>query len=251
MNIKYFLLLILLSYSYQSYQCLQSYKTCNFYNSPQIANCIIGMPNQCLECQENYSLSNDHSRCINVPNCAHFDEEGNCEGCQNYYNFNDEEKCVKDYCMLYNPDNEEKTCLQCYIGFYKKDNECVRIPIPYCQYGDDKTCTSCATGATLEDGRCKIPETFVEGCYKYNEDRTCQTCESGYNLENGICTFQNQCQGYPTIDVCTLCKDGYYSSIYTHQCIGYDGSTEKSKTNKAIIIKFKFTFSFLFLLSLI
>jgi hypothetical protein len=121
--------------------------------------------------------------------------------------------------MTYNPDYEEKKCLQCYPGFYKKDDNCVKIPIPFCLVGDDKTCTDCRDGTDLVDGKCEVPTIFVEGCYEYNADRTCQRCEDDHTLNNNVRTFQGECQGYPTIDLCTLCEDGYYPSTYTHQSI--------------------------------
>lgn len=255
MSIKYFLLLTLVSFSYQAYHCLDSFKACNIYNNPKVEHCALGAANLCLECEDNYSASNDRSRCINIPNCASFDDEGKCLQCQNYYNFDEKGNCVTDYCLTYNPNNEERKCLQCYPGFYMKDNNCVKIPIPYCLSGDDKTCTECTEGTKLVDGACEVPTTFVEGCEKYNNDRSCIECTDDYTLSNNVCTFQGQCQGYPTIDSCSLCEDGYYPSLYTHQCIGYDGSKEKAgsgtSSDNAFTINIRYAFPLLLLLIII
>jgi len=256
-KVKYILLLILVSYTNQAYHCLQSYRQCNLYNNPQVAHCKFWYGNQCLECEENYSVSNDRSSCINFANCYHFDQQGKCQQYQNYYNFNEEGKCVKDYCMSYNPDLEEKPCLQCYPGFYIDNGECKRISIPHCLSWDGNTCIDCIDEYDFENGECKVPTKFIEGCRDYNDDRTCNRCYENYNLDKGTCTFQNSCQGVPTIDFCLLCEDGYYSTIYTHQCIGYDGSREEAgsngnnNSNNAKKINIKYSFPFLLLILII
>jgi len=205
---KYILLLAFLSFSYQLEHCLDKSKTCNLYYNPTVEHCILGAGNQCIECKENYSPSNDKSRCIKVANCKYFDDEDNCLQCNKYYNFNAERKCVPGACVTY--DTDGKTCLNCDYAFYLKDGTCQKIPIPYCLEGDENRCTDCEDGATLENGKCTIPTIFVEGCERYNSDRTCQRCREEYELKDGKCSFKNNCGEQPVIDICHFCEDGYY-----------------------------------------
>ena len=245
--IKYVLLLILISFCYQSDHCRIGYKYCNILNNPKIANCLYGDEETCKVCKDNYSLSNDRTKCINIPNCVLFDEDDEegekCIRCKNYYNFNEDNECVIDYCRTYG--NDDKKCTDCYEGFYVNDGKCERIPIPYCLMllpNDKDTCYACATGTTMQDGECK-ERNIIEGCNDYNTDGTCKQCIAGlYTLnDKKECTFQNLCGPYPTINYCTLCEDGYYVDINTQQCVAYDGTrdTETSKNiGKNINIKF-------------
>ena len=227
LNIKYNLLLILVSFSYQAFKCLDTIKVCNPYSNPSIPHCTLGASNQCLSCEENYSPSNDRTKCINVPHCSYFDSQEKCSQCNFYYNFDSNGNCVKDYCITYH----NKTCIQCYQGFYLKNQKCERISIPYCLSLSGETCSNCAPGTELVGNECKI-KSVIEGCNIYNSDRTaCLDCEDNYNLENGKCTFTNQCNGYPVLERCRACEDGYYVYSITYECIGYDGTKESSNAN--------------------
>ena len=243
--IKYILFLILISFSYQINHCRYGYKYCNNMNNPKIPNCIYGDDEICIACKDNYSLSNDRTKCINIPNCALFDEdneeEEKCITCKKYYNFNEEKKCVVDYCGSYG--NDDGKCIACYDGFYVNDNgKCERISIPYCLQltpNDKDKCLYCALGTILKDGECK-ERNYLEGCINYNEDGTCKECVSVFYSLNDKkeCTFQNICGYYPISDYCSLCENGYYVDIYTHQCIAYDGSKDNESSSKNINIHF-------------
>lgn len=246
-NITLILLLTLLSFSCQLYHCLMSYKVCNAYNNPKVANCLFGYEDECYECNDGYSLSNDRKSCINFAHCNYFDGDNKCIQCDYYYNLNSENQCVTDYCHYY--DNNKK-CLQCYPGFYIKDDVCTKIPIEHCLVGDEKTCTECEEYTTLDNNQCKVRENLINGCYYYNTDGTCNDCEVFYELNNNKCEYQsNLCKGFPTIEGCELCEDGYYISQRTYQCINYDGSKEQlSNKNKSETINFSYLFSLLLLI---
>lgn len=232
---------------------------CNPFGSSNVPQCTIGFATQCYECQIGYSVSNTKSSCLNIANCAHFDEDGDCDTCDFYSTFDEEGNCVNDHCMLYNDEEDGgKTCYQCYSGFYLKNGNCERIPFKHCTQGDENSCTKCVTGTNLENGECKVPSTFIDGCYEYNEDRTCKRCYDGYNLENGSCTLQD-CEGKSTLDQCSLCEDGYYLSSTSYQCYSYDGREKTSNDNnnnndngnKAATIDINFVIPLLMLLLLI
>lgn len=231
-NITFTLLLILVPLTYQLYHCVNSYKTCA-PNSPKVANCLYGYDDECLVCEENYSLSNDRTSCINVPNCAAFDSQKKCTQCNYYYNFDKDKNCVVDPCQNYASDGK---CSYCYPGYYINNNgACQRISIPYClsvSYSDEKVCTSCTYGTKLDtNGKCVV-YSKIEGCEDYNQDGTCKECMDGlYKSSGNGCAFQNACGVFPAVEVCELCEDGYYVDNYSDQCIGYDGSHEKLSKN--------------------
>ena len=235
MNIKYFLLLTLISFSYPAFHCLFSQKVCYPYTKPQVSHCKMGFGNMCLECEENYSLSNDRTSCINFPNCKVFSDnvdEVKCSQCEMYYNFDSKGNCVKDYCQLY---HEDGGCYYCYQGFFPNSNrQCEKINIDYCLKKDGDKCAGCAIGTKLENGICKVETDFIEGCERKNSDGTCDECNEYYELNNGKCTFKNQCQGQSIYEMCLGCEDGYYlATDRLYKCIGYDGSRENSGSNNA------------------
>ena len=232
MNIKQIILLSLVSFCYQASHCLQMQKTCNLYNSQPktVSHCILVRGNQCLQCEENYSVYNDGTKCVNIPNCRVFDEEEKCESCAFYYNFDSNGNCVKDYCLQY---DSNKNCIQCYPRFQlNSEKKCEKINIDYCLQAEGNTCISCAFGTKEINGNCKIIENFIEGCKTYNNDETaCTQCEQNYELNNGKCTFTNQCQGLGVYEMCLGCDDDSYIDSTIYQCKRYDGVSENSNTN--------------------
>ena len=114
-SIKCILLLTLVSLSYQAFHCLDSFKTCNIYGSTTVSHCLLGAAYMCMQCEENYSLSNERTECLNVANCNYFDDEGSCPQCSYYYNFDSDGNCVRDNCLTY---DSNKNCIQCYPRFY-------------------------------------------------------------------------------------------------------------------------------------
>lgn len=231
LNIKYFLFLILVSFSYQDFHCLQTKKTCYRLDQSTVSNCLIGVSNQCFLCEENYSKSNDRSKCINVPNCEHFDneEEGKCIQCASYYNFDSDGNCVKDYCLTY---DSNKNCMQCYSRFQlNSERHCEKINIDYCLRAEGNICIDCAAGTKVVDGKCII-ENFIEGCETYNNDQTaCTKCGEYYELKDGICAFNKQCQESGYSELCTACDDDAYVYSVAYQCIRYDGIRENTNSD--------------------
>lgn len=116
LNIKLILLLASISFGYQASHCLNSYKICNLYSQPMVSHCKLGYSNMCLECENNYSLSADKTKCVNVANCKLFDSDGKCSLCNDYYNFDSDGNCVRDNCQYYNDDDKTK-CYLCYLRF--------------------------------------------------------------------------------------------------------------------------------------
>lgn len=228
-NIKYFLFLILVSFSYQTFHCLHNVKQCNKYGKNTVSNCIFGVTNRCFLCEENYSVSYDGTKCINIPGCQNFDEEGKCLQCESYYTFDSNGNCVKDNCQYYDSDG---ICRYCYPRFQlNSEMHCEKINIDYCFYSEGNICTSCAPGTKEVNGRCII-ENLIEGCERYNSDGTaCIECKEDYELNGGICTFSNQCQESDVIELCLGCDDDAYLNTMIYQCIGYDGSRENKNSD--------------------
>ena len=249
MSIKFIFLLAIVPFIYPLSHCILGHKSCNTYYNPTIEHCSLIVGITCYICKEGYSVSNDGTRCINVPNCKYFNEDnGKCEQCQPYYSLDSDGKCVKDYCLYYNNDN--KKCRECNLGFYlNNDLTCERISIPYCTELEGETCTACSPRTTLENGRCKVESNFIEGCETYNSDGTCQKCIEYYEIKNGRCNFKNQCGNYPVLEMCLLCEDGYYlASDRLYQCISYDGSKDSVNANDNAAKRIKITFVLIYLL---
>ena len=154
MNIKQIILLSLVSFCYQASHCLEIKKACILYNSQPttISHCILFRGNQCLQCEENYSVYNDGTKCVNIPNCQNFESEEKCQNCTSYYNFDSNGNCVKDYCLIY---DSNKNCIQCYPRFQlNSEKKCEKINIDYCLQAEGNTCIECAAGTKKINGNC-------------------------------------------------------------------------------------------------
>lgn len=251
MNIKYILLLTLVCFCYPLKHCLQSMKLCNTIKIP-ISHCTLVLGNQCLECEENYSPSNDRSECINVANCRWFSEDGKCGNCDLYHNFDTNGKCVIDSCQSY---DENRKCYLCYPGYtLNNDRQCEKINIKNCAYlkaGNNNECEECFTFFKLENGVCKLKnDNYIEGCESENADGTCKECNQYYNLNNGKCTFNNKCEESDQFEWCFVCEDGYYLSDRSYKCYSMNGTKDTDETgddSKSNGININFALIYLFL----
>ena len=254
MNIKYILLLTLVCFCYPLKHCLQSMKVCNKIKI-SISHCTLVLGNQCLECEENYSPSNDRSECINVANCRWFLEDGKCGNCEFYHNFDTNGNCVIDSCLFY---DENRKCIQCYPGYtLNNDRQCEKINIKNCallKEDNNNECEECFGFYELENGVCKLENNnYIEGCEIENADGTCEECNQYYNLNNGKCTFKNECKESDIYEMCFLCEDGYYLSDISYHCYSIDGTkdTDESGTDsddsKSNGININFALIYLFL----
>ena len=225
--IKFILLLAIISFCYTKNHCLEVKKECLFYRST-VEHCLYGYGNICRKCEDNYSLSNDMTKCINVSNCIEFDENEKCEICDLYNNFDSNGNCVKDYCQIYQIDNNGNSrCIQCYGGFIlNNEDQCEKINITNCDYIENNVCTNCFLGYELENGKC-IQRNFIEGCATYNNDGTCKECYSYYTLNNGKCTFNNECEGSNLYEVCLSCEEGYYLNTVYFNCKSINGTKDE------------------------
>ena len=252
MNIKYILLLTLVCFCYPLKHCLQSMKVCNQFKI-SISHCKLVVGNQCLECEENYSPSNDRRQCINVANCRYFSGDGKCEQCEFYYNFDTNGNCVLDSCLHR---DENRKCYQCYPGFFlNNDNQCEKINIKNCDIlkeDNNNECDDCYIGFELENGICKLEnDNYIEGCENENADGTCNECKEYYNLNNGKCTFNNECKESDQYEMCFACEDGYYLSDRSYHCLSMNGTKDTDETDsddsKSNGIKINFALIYLLL----
>ena len=232
MNTKYILLLTVICFCYPLKHCLQSMKVCNMYTTT-VSHCSFGMGNQCLECEENYSVSNDRSKCVNVPNCRYFSEDGKCSQCDFYYNFDTNGNCVLDSCLFY---DANRRCIQCHLGYYlNSSSQCEKISIKYCEelnVNNNNKCDSCFVGFVVENGNCTFEDNnYIEGCEEKNTDGTCKTCKQNYNLNNGKCTFNNNCGESNQYEMCFACEEGYYLSDRSYHCVSMNGTKDTEDTD--------------------
>ena len=239
-NLKYFLLLVLISFSLHDKNCLISYDRCldgkdeTPITTGSIENCqyynTYDNGATCYECKSGYVTSSDQKKCIAFPNCEGLsDDNTKCSYCKEGYAVsNDGKSCKKfDNCMLLDVgDNKCKycnylyhleengeckrtlcinyvkdVCQQCAEGYYLKDNQCEKITIPFCLYLDTSNTSKCSTCVSIID-----PD------------------------ENGKCNYPSKiipgCTKYNNNGECLRCKSDYEYSTDQKTC------TFKSCTKK-------------------
>ena len=248
LNLKIFLVLLLISFSFQDKNCLSKWRMCidkNFsFKSEEgsIQNCFEyddENSEECEECMNGYALSSNRKSCISFPNCEELGE-GNqkCIDCRKYFRLNSDGQCVPTSCIYYeNEGKENEICNECYNGYYLNDkSECIKIPIENCKKYDKATkkCTKCLGNIVPnEDGNCI--QDFIEGCTEYSANGKCAKCDPNeYTLKtDGTCEFNNCGSNEKVFEYCEICQFGYEIDI-DGICIGADGSkdTSSSENNK-------------------
>ena len=241
LNLKYILLLALISYTLQDIHCLASVETCSKGDDDDddeerdgggIAHCVQARDGKCDYCESGYALSYNRESCISFPNCAQLEEEDNnkCMYCEKYYHPNSEGKCVRTLCDLYD-DTDKDVCKQCYSGYYLKDNECKKITIPYCkevEETDETKCKRCVSNlADPVNGKCIVPTTWIKGCDEYDENGKCIKCDEDYTKNGDTCTFNPCPAGTTRVEYCDVCEAGF-TEDEDGWCIGHDGTKDTS-----------------------
>ena len=240
-NLKSILLLSLVSFSLQDSHCLKTFSICQkksvSYETGPIEHCISydSSKEKCYACEGEYVVSSKQNSCLNFPNCKRLDsEDKKCEECYNFYLPNKEGKCERTLCASYNKDYG---CSSCYdeSGYYLKGTECKKIPIAYCDKGDENSCTTCANFAKkTNDGKCEL-RNLIEGCDEYNDDGTCNDCADDYEISSDgkKCNFK-ECDSKTEnkVNYCGTCDVGYFIDDKDGKCIGIDGSKDSSSFNK-------------------
>jgi len=261
-NLKYVLLLALISYTLQDIHCLATVEYCeeeeddgkDDYDGGGITHCEYAEGGSCYNCEDGYAASYDRKSCISFQNCNYM-EEGNkkCSQCQSYYYPNSEGQCERTLC-----DNHDDNgmCTHCYSGYYLKNKECIKITIPYCKEVDEKDDTKCircvSTLAKPVDGKCIAPTTWIEGCEEYDTNGKCISCyeEDYYTKSGDTCKFISSCpKGTTYIKSCDVCEAGFTDDD-DGWCIGHDG-TKDTSGNSATGIKIDFAWLVLILAILI
>lgn len=251
LNLRTFLLLFLISFSFQDKNCLLKFRTCvsnsDYEQQPEengsIENCIEydEDDNQlCKECKNGYARSSDKTRCISFPNCDILEGGGDkCYKCHRFFHPNGNGQCVRTLCENYNnygQDNEN--CDSCYDGYYlNTENQCVKIPISNCrQYNAPTgTCTLCLDyNIPNGDGNCN--NALIEGCTTYSNGECTDCDEDDYILREGTCEFKNCGSGKKVVEYCYFCQIGYEEDS-DGICIGYDGSKDTSSFSESIKVE--------------
>ena len=250
LNIRTFLLLFLISFSFQDKNCLIRFRTCvsNSGNeqpeeSGSIDNCIEYDEDdnqKCSECKNGYARSSDYKRCISLPNCDTLEEGGSkCKDCHIFFHPNANGQCVRTLCSNYNNDGQgNENCISCYDGYYlNAENQCVKIPISNCRQYDatTKKCTLCLDyESPNEDGNCN--NVLIEGCTKYSNGK-CTECEEEYSLKaDDTCEFNKCGSGERALEYCHFCQIGYVEDS-DGICIGYDGTKDTSSSSEHIKVE--------------
>lgn len=248
LNLHTFLILSLISFSFQDKNCLITFRDCISTSSEPddgtefestIDNCLFSTGGDtenelCLVCKSGYAISYDSKRCKPFKNCYYLEAGDNkCQLCLRYFHPNSEGQCVRTLCDIYDIDGEgNEYCQKCFDGYYLNNKkECIKIPIPYCKQYDAATdkCTECLDeDVANEDGKCK-EHAFIEGCITYTNGK-CTECESNnYTLKDDTCQFNNCRSGQRLVEYCGFCQIGYDEDDGI--CVGYDGSKDTSSSS--------------------
>ena len=244
-KINTFLLLILISFSFQDKNCLAKYKACAEPEEEEeeeepnckVQNCVScesAESTTCYNCKDGFAITSDEQSCKSFQHCERLEEgDEKCKECEYLFHPNDEGQCEKTFCTGYN----ENICINCIDGYYlNAAKKCIKIPISECKQYDGKKCTECLDGDDpKEDGTCNQHE-WIEGCTEYQNGK-CRECDEFYTPENEKCKFKGCESGQKVYESCLICQAGYRLDNDDDICVGYDGSkdapTSSSKNNKA------------------
>ena len=245
LKINTFLLLILISFSFQDKNCLAKYKACaepeeeeeeEVEPNCKVNNCVVcesAESTTCYYCKNGFAITSDEQSCKSFQHCVRLEEgDEKCKECEKLFHPNDEGQCEKTFCTSYN----ENICKECVDGYYlNAEKMCIKIPISECNKYDGEKCTECLDGDDAkEDGTCNQHE-WIEGCAIYQNGK-CRECNEFYTLKNEKCEFKSCESGQKAYEFC-LCQAGYELDDDDNICVGYDGSkdapTSSSKNNKA------------------
>ena len=139
-NLKYILIISLISFTLQDSHCLVTSSACYdkepTNNAGGIANCKEAGEGVCYECVYGFALSSNQKSCISFPNCDNLAEgDKTCKECAYNFHLNSKGQCERSLCEHY--DEESGICKSCYPGYYLKNKECKKINIPHCLEVDE------------------------------------------------------------------------------------------------------------------
>lgn len=245
-KINTFLLLILISFSFQDKNCLAKYKECaepeeeeeeEVEPNCKVNNCIVcesAESTTCYYCKNGFAITSDEQSCKSFQHCVRLEEgDEKCKECEKLFHPNDEGQCEKTFCTRYN----ESICEECVDGYYlNAEKKCIKIPISECIQYDGEKCNKCLDGdIPKEDGTCNQHE-WIEGCTEYKNGK-CTICNKFYTPKNEKCEFKSCESGQKVYEFCLICQAGYELDDDDNICVGYDGSKDapisSSKNNKA------------------
>ena len=188
--------------------------------------CEKSLDNICIECINNYYLTEKDNICSYDKNCITADKyTGYCNSCKmSYYLDKKDGKCKTNKenneffkCKI----SENGVCLSCENGYYLgKDNLCSSSK--NCKESEDGLCLDCIEDYYLGlDNKC----TIYENCINSDDNYECIECEEGFYFDRNNqtckintedfehCKHSNQFGNY-----CEDCKDGYYLTIRDKIC---------------------------------
>lgn len=250
-NLKYLLLLVLISFSLQDNNCLISYESCDDgedyeeetpITKGDIDNCLYyedDTGKKCEECKSGYAMSYDQKICKKFDNCRRLDHSDNtkCSYCKEGYVLStDATKCIKlDNCWVIASDDEK--CQTCYSHYHpNKKGICERTLCS--DYDANDECKKCYDGYYLKDKKCE--KITIQNCVELDEtDSTkCKRCVAISNYYNTITGIEyiitpdkdGKCDTTKIVPMCTA-----YNS--NGECTSCDSDYEISKDKKSCTLK--------------
>ena len=193
-------------------------------------NCEISYNGKCLKCKQNFLLVGDSVKVCknlnldNLKNCKNINNSnGLCEECEeNYYLTKEDNKCIEiDNCKyaVYG------VCQKCVSGFYldKKNDKCVsktsNTGFEFCKISiDGESCAECDDGYFFShDVKCVSSKFCITG----DDNGKCQECNSQFYMttKENTCTSTKNCYlaNQETAN-CVWCNDDLYYDKITKRC---------------------------------
>ena len=113
---------------------------------------------------------NSANECIEFPNCSEVDETGEkCIKCSyDFYQPNEEGRCVIDFCQDYDESGKWKKCQKYF--YLNEDKESLYINIPFCRKIDEEgKCLSWAGFIEYDEDINKAKELYETGCERWKQ----------------------------------------------------------------------------------
>ena len=225
-NLKYLLLMALISFSIQDDNCLINFEECYFEEeipktSSSIENCIDSYTYSgqefCYKCKTGYALSYNMDQCKIFENCKYLEsDDKKCESCEDGYALSyDQTQCIKfENCEKL--EQGDKKCEECYYNFYPdKNGKCERTLCT--DYDENYVCTSCYDGYYLDETTKQCNKITIPYCLELDETNTakCKRCVEIISPdEEGKCNLPKKlipgCIEYNNQGECTDCDDDSY-----------------------------------------
>ena len=233
LNLKYLLILALISLGFLDDNCLVSFQVCderNAITSGSIKNCVYYYVDDdsgdetCYECESGYALSYDEKQCIKFKDCLYLlDGNQKCGECKSGFADSNDGTCKNfDNCLRL--EEGDQKCSECHEYYYPDENGICKWTL-CSSFDEDNVCTRCYDGYYFNKSTKQCEKISIPYCLELDEeDNTkCARCVEIISPDaNGKCnlpsTLITGCEKYNDKGGCTQCQSSYEKSADGNSC---------------------------------